>query len=531
MATHQTLQVEGYAVIDGAQVDIEKYEASFSLNTIPVASITLSLGRDPGGRLATIHRIFDELYLRRPAQVFLKVTPGNLGPMADWPKGYFLAFDGFTTGAAVDRDPGMAGLQIGLTHWLDELSHGSMLCQTSSPRNPSDMVFNAVLPGAPAALTGVDQASAATTAEGIAADLGHEIFNWYRHLLDLGPNGIGLALETGIDLGVGLPQANAAVKRALARFEDGTYTFGQKLAMDATVRDTELVATAIQQHLSTESRDSTVAQTMWDKLVELAGQYMFAVVPMVDRCLLVPWTPLLRTTYKNGLSADLNSGFRPRLGMPRLLRGVAVVGGRGFESFNEQARTGPMDISVPGVGGVYAPFKSGEVAFVDAPRWMAGIDLTTTASDTAGVNGVRGAAQDPGVGAAPKGKTPKEQALNNAGLMNRFAQHMYGLKALEFRQGPLNGPLRFDIAPGSVVYVGQEGELFAGAEDRLAADMVGAVTTVSLCVDTRSKVAVTAFHLSHLRTLGENSRPGTSMVRHPLYKDTWSGAPLSGQFG
>ena len=218
MRDYQTLEVDGYAVIDGVTVDIDRYEASFPVNSIPSGSITLSLGRNPRGDLANIHKIFAGLTFRLPIQVYLKVTPGSIGAQADWPSDFFLAFDGFTTGSAQDRDSGNVGLTIGMTHWLDELTHGSMLFQTSSPRNPSDLVYNAVIPNDGGGLTATDQASAIVTAANVKDDFWSKCLRkWFDDLLNLnknGRNGIGITPEAEANMGgEGLAIAEAAARR------------------------------------------------------------------------------------------------------------------------------------------------------------------------------------------------------------------------------------------------------------------------------------------------------------------------------
>lgn len=537
MNDYQTLEVNGYAVIAGVQVDIDRYEASFPVNSIPTGSVTLSLGRDPRGNLAAIHKIYASLTLRLPIQIYLKVTPGSIGVQANWPEGYFLAFDGYTTGAAQDRDYANVGLTLGMIHWLDELTHGSMLFQTSSPRNPSDLVYNAVIPNDGGGLTATDQASAIVTPENIKEDFWDKSLRvWFNQLLDLnkdGRNGVGATAEAEANMGgKGLAIAEAAVQEAFRRFEpvDGDYIFGKPLKL-ANAPDLDHVANMVSQFLSQECRETTVNHTFWDKLVEMAGSLMFAVVPLIDRCLVVPWTPLLRDPWKYGAVAGANCGFKPRMAMPRLLRGVGIYGGRGWDTFPGEQGKPPIDMQGPGIGGVFRPFNTGQFEYFEAPRWMASIDLSFGSDSPAGVGKVRGNAQDPGLGNAPKGKDPSEQALNNATLMTRFATYMYGMEALKDRQSPLNSPLRFDVAPGSIIFIGQQGELFAAeGEDQLSQDMVGCVTTVSYVVDTKAPAAMTAFHISHLRSLVENQQTGTSLSRHPLWDDNWSGSVMSSAF-
>lgn len=538
MRDFQTLEVNGFAVIDGVVVDIDRYEASFPVNSIPSGSISLSLGRNPRGDLAKIHKMFAGLTIRLPIQVYLKVTPGSSGVQANWPKDFFLAFDGFTTGSAMERDPSNVGLMIGMTHWLDELTHGSMLFQTSSPRNPADLVYNAVVPNDGGGLTATDQASAIVTPENVRRDFWDKcVRKWFNGLLDLnkgGRNGVGATAGTVANMGgKGLAIAEEAVQAALKKFEpfSGKYQFGTSLGLSSSSINTRQVAVNLSRFLSQECRATTVNNTFWDKLIEMAGSFMFAIVPLIDRCLVVPWTPLLRTPWKYGAVAGANCGFKPRMGMPRLLRGVGIYGGRNWETYSDGQGKPPINMKGPGIGGIFRPFNTGHFEYFEAPKWMASLDLSFGSNRTSGAGNVKANAQEPGIGPPPEGSSLQEQAINNASLMTRFATYMYGMEALKDRQSPLNSPLRFDVAPGSIIYIGQQGEFFAAdGEDQLSNSMVGCVTTVSYVVDTKTPVAMTAFHISHLRSLGENQATGTSLSVHPLWDKNWLGSTMSGDF-
>jgi hypothetical protein len=86
-------------------------------------------------------------------------------------------------------------------------------------------------------------------------------------------------------------------------------------------------------------------------------------------------------------------------------------------------------------------------------------------------------------------------------------------------------PFRLDIAPGSTIKVENEGEQFI-ASDPLAAPFYAHVVRVSLGVDGEQPSIGTSFHLSHIRSEAENGDDRTSVLKHPLYQETFSGCAL-----
>ena len=94
---------------------------------------------------------------------------------------------------------------------------------------------------------------------------------------------------------------------------------------------------------------------------------------------------------------------------------------------------------------------------------------------------------------------------------------MYMDEFLSGRTGVLVGPLRGDICPGSSIRV-------QGVAD--VGDWYGTVQGVSFYIDAEEQRALTSFDVAYMRSASENTHNNTSVARHPLYKDTWVGAPL-----
>jgi hypothetical protein len=110
-------------------------------------------------------------------------------------------------------------------------------------------------------------------------------------------------------------------------------------------------------------------------------------------------------------------------------------------------------------------------------------------------------------------------------FLNRFAQAHYALEKLRIRQAVLSGPFRLDVAPGTTVRVENVGEQHIGS-DAFRAPFYAHVARVSLAVDGETPSIGTSFHLSHIRSEQENGQDATSIAKHPLYKDTFTGAGL-----
>jgi hypothetical protein len=119
-------------------------------------------------------------------------------------------------------------------------------------------------------------------------------------------------------------------------------------------------------------------------------------------------------------------------------------------------------------------------------------------------------------------------------VIEDFAKHWYLTEVLQQRVGELSGPVRFDIAPGSIVKIATPiGDKIGTA----ALDyVVASVISVSFVINSERATAGTSFTVAHTKTPEEaNSTSNYSTGKPPLYGAngdsddtvTFYGAPLA----
>lgn len=532
---------------DRREVDLIRFSARFPLNDVPKASLTVALGRKVrDNTVSPIHGLLSQLKLRRKVRVYCEAkTLGFFGQFGFnfWPADKFLVFEGYTTGAGYQRSPTSADYTLELEHWLSDLGFASAVSAVSSPLNPGAMTFSA-LTASPAesgggaattgGYTGLTHAEEFVTGATIASDFwGDAVQPFFLAMTELEEFvHTDAALQTGIDLGP-LPAGNRPARSALKRIEPGVfvgeeYTYGKPLRFDPAAYggDLDEVADQIEIAMGAETLEVMAGTTLWDKLVQYAGTYLFAVAPMVERALVIPFVPGLRTPFAT-ISAREYDFVRLGGDMPRVLRGVGVYGGKNFASGGNLDGDGGVDYDQFAVGGYYQGAKTGQVLFKQCPMWMSTLNLSSEVARATGGDGLpRGDALNPGEGQPPEGAKPKAKVEANARLMNKYAETLYVYEVLKFRSGDMSGKFRLDIGPGSVVKIEGCGEKFLGVDDQFGQTLFATVLQVDLFLDAEAPRAGTAFHLAHVRNELENKTDGFSVARHPLWDAVWTGAPL-----
>jgi hypothetical protein len=524
-------------------LDVIRASGHSAVNDIPRCSIDVALGRRVDNNAASpIHQILDQLKVKRKVKVYVQAkTLGFFGLFGFnfWPKEPFLLFEGYTCGSGYTRAPNSAAYTLECEHWLADLAYAPATSGISSPMNPSQMTFTALTaPPAESAggtattghYTGITSAEAFINAGTIGSDFwGEAIHKFFKGLSEMETLvDSHVASKVGLDLDP-LPGGNVPAQNALKRFEpDAGATYGKKLKFDpgAYGGDLEEVADQIEIAMGSETLEVMSGNTLWDKLIQYAGTYMFAVIPMVERALVVPFVPGLRTPYVTISAGEYEFG-KLSGDMPRVLRGVGIYGGKNFEAGSEQTGDDAVDYDQFAIGGYFQGAKTGQILFKQAPMWMSTLNLSSEVDRASGGGGApRADALNPGEGAAPGKDPPKKKAEANGRLMNAFAETMYVYEVLKFRMGDMSGKFRVDIGPGSIVKVEGCGEKFLGVDDKFGQTLFATVLQLNWFLDAESPRAGTSFHLAHVRNELENTTDGFSLDKHPIWSEAWTGCPL-----
>lgn len=541
------------ATIDEIEVDVIRASLSFALNSIPQCSLTLALGRRVDTlKPAAIHQLIDKFTRQLPVKVYFKGTNlANFGGQNTWPADEFLIFEGVTAGPGYQRTTSAASFTIQVEHWLTHLTTASAIAAFSHPHNPASLILDAVFvsPAETAAGRGANRymtsLSIASEAFSLANIRGDDAANttgdfWGKAMQ---PFLIGLASQRNIaatHLGnISAPlkdlaneQSNPLAVAALKRMEplpDG-YNYGVPLELDVSEENLTQVVKQIVSQTSAETLEAMHGFTAWDKIVSYSDSFFYAIAPLVDTALIVPYTPGLRESWKT-IGADEYVAAQIRGQSPNLIRGVGVYGSYAFNVQGASTKEGgnmPYDAS--GIGGGFLGSNTGLILLKRGPFWATGVFFPGFAKSSSGVAGVRATALQPDFGEDKiqpgEEDLPAELLKKNTAVLNRVAQSMYLREVLQHRSGQVTGKLRFDIAPGSTVLLEGAGEKFLGLDDQLGQPFYADVVAVQIDIDAETPNASTSFSLAHLRTVKENSDDATSVDNHPLWKTPWLGSPL-----
>lgn len=527
-------------------LDLVSYQSNWELNGIPSCEIQVAVGREGKTlEVAAIHEYLREMEVLVPVEVYLLVelTGTDFTYLPDpWPEDYFLAFDGYVVGASTSTGFGSARIGLSCTHWMSDLAFSSAVSRSSSPRNPGEFSFGAAFRGLAGAggqaFYSTTHPRSFITAAAIQTDLwGEGIAKWFDYLCRQDRFQVALTSTAAADKN---NEALAALKRiegfAGGDFED--YEYGTPLRLDLHSIGAGQLSAGISMAINAVAAESIATTTLWDRLAgDLAGQYLFAVVCLIDRALVVPFTPGLRAYWRE-IDATEYDSIETVFELPRPLRGVGLVGytnsiAGGISAMNQNPpQPGAAASPLVGLGGYYenpdAHFRRGMTLIKYAPPWLSNITTCVfngrVAADPAKVKSTA---------ASPDGAVPASSTLHPLSrfgqaktLWNDYARMLYVLERLKGRRMNLRGRLRFDIAPGSTVRVVIDKEKFVRQELGETEDLIGHVNRVTVTIDCEAMKAYTLFNLSHLRSDTENTQDATSTARHFLYEDVFTGAPL-----
>ena len=547
------------------RLDTISYQSDWDINSIPHGSIQVAVGRrgDNPSIVSQIHDLVDSMKVLLRCQVWMHVMERSnfyqdgfaLDP---WPQEPFVCFDGYVCGTGFRTSRGVtgneAGFRLDLIHWLADLNFSSSLSRTSHQLNPAQYSFPATFHTGAGTLPRFVAATMPLhyfTTTRVSNDFwGKAMLPWLKNLCQHDRFNIREVPEINTNPLRGM---NYEAARALDRMEPfnvvaGTgpaadavvpsYQYGVKLELDRGTLAADAAARTMANSVGRETADSMATHTIWDKVAaQYAPNYLFSVVPMVDRALVVPFIPGIRTWWKT-IYAEEHDAIEISGQLPRPLRGVGVFTGRGSIAGGYASRPGtvPVDPALTQrIGGYYenSEQRGGMVMLKRGPDWLTNLPVPYLwGAGASAPNSVHGTASNPGAGNTATVARPQALRGTATYLWQRYAQSLYIIEVLKGRSCTIKGRLRFDIAPGSSVRIQTAREQFVAAEldAPLTENTFGSVIRVSIVANSEACQAGTVFHVGYVRSANENLIPSFSTVRHPLWKNLWDGAPLIGDY-
>ena len=261
--------------------------------------------------------------------------------------------------------------------------------------------------------------------------------------------------------------------------------------------------------------------TLWDKLVQLADRYLFAISPRIDGFSVIPYTPLLSGTSVPVLSFEefvTENNFNAYVG--RYFDAVELMeGGASFSNPFDIVGRKPDLEKLRQLSSFGSEFYA--TGIYSAPSWtQVGNDLSFMTKQTTGIDGsIRAVGYALEAGPADTGSnTPNKQYNEGGADAERFAKAMLNDELFKQRTAYLQSTLRFDLAPGNLIAV----EMPSGVSGE--AGYYGTVHTVCNSITAGLGYAGTWVILDNVRTPAEQK--SVKDTKHPLYGNTWVSAPL-----
>lgn len=533
-------KIRAWALFNNAKFDdVVSVSATFALNSIPTASVVVAVGRtgEPRGNgqgpLATIHSKLKALRPRDKATIFAQIEEIEGQPITAIKPGIYKIFDGYIAGMGYQRSNNHANYVINLVHWLDDLNNSSAINGNWFPGVPHDWAQQALF----------DRAEAnGTSAGALVPMVSRKLANYNNLSDDLWKKTIKPLFETMAGFsgdvvqerypsGDGVLQKNDAAKEALNRMPGDGSAYYRELAMRLGGGQDENFDTSVAAFFEKTLGSSFVQNTIWSKLInEYASQFLFAISPAVEWALPIPFCAGLR--WKDGeaktITAKEYNYANFNANMSQIIEAVYVhypaasatnVPDHPFLnkrlSFYKPWGYFPKEDNTP---------KRGLKLFKNAPGWLTNLNPQQLAALVSAL-GVRDAnAIRPNTKNSKIVDTTTEHE-KRVTVIDNFARHWYYTEILQQRYGELSGPLRFDIAPGSIVkIVTPKPELDFGAKDTF---VIASVISTSYVINAERATVGTSFTIAHTKSPDENTDDLYSTPEVPLYRIPFYSGPLA----
>lgn len=556
MASYAAYRTRCFAVIDGIVVDVVAASITYELNAIPIASITLPLGREViSGETSPVHRMLSSLRRQSKIQLFVSVqqVAGNVeeADRIPLPSGEFVLFEGKVSGVAYQQAFEQAGLRIEAVHWLYDLTSSSMLSVNSHVTNPAHMTNGSVILGADAGSshwTALAWVEDYLSVQNVSSDFWNDALRpLFIRLSEL--NHLVIAEQAIGTEGASAGAQNTGAMEALKRMRSAP---DHPLQLLTGASDSAIIAEAIAMDVSAACSDPgfTAAHSFWDIILrKLVADYLFSIVPRPEDVLVVPFVGGMQKVFKT-IKLSQNLAIAPTIRNDRPIRGVGVLSSVTSDTGAFGQQGGTSSAYTVGVGGYYAPpdaTDDGLILIKRAPAWLSQLlSYTAYTPESVPGPGIIATAVQPDDATLVDIKDKVEKASEaNKQVLDRYAETLYSLEVLKNRQAIVTMPLRFDIAPGSTIELeGTHNSFISGNtlksilenQDDLATSWIAEVIRVTYQFtgggESGGSIA-TSCHLAYVRDGRENKMVSLTTDRHPLYDpdvsgNPWNGAPLIG---
>jgi len=526
-----------YVVLEDAgnstSLPLVAFSSNFALNEIPQATCTVSIGRDTSSNgaetLAPIHTSFT-LRTLQSAKVYFHPR-GNSSKDTPWPDKEFLIFEGYVTAVRRSKSFGKYQIELSLTHWLFDLSCSSAVSGSSHVANPADLTETSVYDLGTNGSGNTANVLGASIAGRVSAAISVDLWGCLKSIFT--------AYATDIPIGIFseclsevIGRNNARAIKALKKIEGPDfnelnktgkdYEFGNALELDF-MDVASYVLDAIESAIVNEQIRSYAETSLWTKLIsQFCPLFGLAVVPMIESAIVIADTPIYTSPEEKPYKTIK------------------------AEDYDSEITAGTMERPIAGVIVTSSPTSPTNSAKVDGLTNVVGC-YVADATNTDGV--VLSTSTPPWLNFIPREQgTFPEATQSNREIFNKWAKEIYVKNSLRGRTQTLNGRLRFDIAPGSIVRISGSREsppvslasLLPTLFDKIPYDTFGQVIRVSTYINIEAPAAGTSFLIGNVRTANEyagssskfayNVSSPAIFTQESIHGNGLHGSPLSSAF-
>lgn len=531
--------IKCWASVGGQEFDIVDATVDFALNTIPSATITLATGfnvktlEDSNANVLS-NNLFN---FRDPILIYYSyiIDSEELGEYKGIPdRQRSILFDGYITGFGCQRTSNASVLSISIEHWLSDLTASSMISSSTHSTTPGDLQRAALLRTPQSQFSpavGLLAETYASKVLGAGSNVVDNLWeNGFKKIIKSVMNSnalVDLNMETGSGcLENIVPIASDQVSDVKSIYNGAAEVAISKISGILKFSSSEAIQVAdnIKGEISAGTMQGYAGQTIWDNILSASASYMFALVPRIADAEVVPFLPnVFADKPFASIPGEQVSSMSISGDMPRTIRGVAVLTG---SSSAYLSGSSSKDNALPElrVGGTYISTEcKGTVLYKQAPGWLQTSGSATTYS--------RGIDKQPpynvsgNVGGQTSNLPPISDIVKHTQrLRDDYAKTVFGFEVLKGRQGVITGPFRTDIGVGSYIeFEVPENRHNDGTQPNW---FRGIVLKVAISVSAQSLDSSTTFTVGYVRTYPEDVSQVLTMQQHPLYADTYMGAPL-----
>lgn len=522
---------------EGSVFPITSAAITASLNSIPVATVTIATGkRLQDGKASPIHGEAGAV-LRNP-----KTWP--------WARLYFknlqtaetaVVFEGFVEHSGQSYSFASTEVPLTIRHWLYALDAHPCISTVTHPSSVSvytQMLYYKSLPGSTGTGGTADQKAGLVFRQMMDAVYMAGMDGFAEDVIE---NGVIETLKaltrfseyyTPWDISAMIdekkilkPDIPLSVETILEKRIKTGDTSSARPAKDRfpilkvqSQNDSNAIVQRMFESLMNMDVESYQLNSLWAAIVQLAAKFSFMIVPRVHEVRFIPkW-------------------FMPKLAKIRQLRGVVSSNGSWEYSRPIGAAIvlptsidgkGLTAVDTPGMHSLEHDSAMATYGIYVPPDGAPGTLLVRQRADWAGEVSFPGLVRNPqnmdqkeaneGTATTDDGKPAAQKEADGRGFYEALAEEAYWDEVLKGRRADIVCPIRFDLCPGSTVRVKTGGDirLESRSQDRLTTEIVAFVLSMRITFDTINASASSQYTLTHVRDIDVQEE---MLDHHPVYQ-------------